>query len=124
MAWGYGLKTMPKNVWARDRRNQFVTDIDDGEYLMLRGVDFGKGAKSIDIDASCHLYGGKVEVRLDDVDGPLVADIDITNTKTEYKTFSSPVKGASGVHDLYFVFRGSKRQKGNLFNLDSWQFHK
>lgn len=124
MAWGYGLKTMPKNIWARDRWNQFVTDIDDGEYIMVRGVDFGNGAKSIDIDASCHLYGGKIEVRLDYVDGPLVAELDITNTKTEYKTFSSPVKGAKGVHDLYFVFRGSKEQKGNLFNLDSWQFMK
>ena len=34
MAWGYGLKTTQKNPWARDRWNQLVTDIDEGEYLL------------------------------------------------------------------------------------------
>lgn len=124
MAWGYGLKTMPKNLWAPDRWNQYVTNIDDGEYLMLRGVDFGKGAKSLDMDIACHLYGGTVEVRLDDVEGPVIAVIDIDNTKGEYNTFSAPVTGAEGIHDLYFVFRGCKEQKNNLFNIDSWEFKK
>ena len=124
MAWGYGLKTMPKNVWARDHWNRYVTNIDDGEYLMVRGVDFGSGAKSLDMDVACHLYGGAIEVRLDDVEGPLVANLDIENTKNEYKTFSAPVTGAAGVHDLYFVFRGCKEQKGNLFNIDAREFKK
>lgn len=124
MAWGYGLKTMPKNVWARDHWNQYVTNIDDGEYLMVRGVDFGSGANSLDMDVACHLYGGSIEVRLDDVEGPLVANLDIENTKNEYKTFTAPVTGATGVHDLYFVFRGCKEQKGNLFNIDAWEFKK
>lgn len=122
MAWGYGLKTMPKNIWAQDRWNQFVTDIDDGEYIMVRGVDFGSGASSLDVDASCHLYGGTIEVRLDDVDGPLVSKVTIDNTKNEYKTFSSPVKDAKGVHDIYFVFKGTKNQNSNLFNFDAWEF--
>lgn len=124
MAWGYGLKTMPKNVWARDHWNQYVTNIDDGEYLMVRGVDFGSGANSLDMDVACHLYGGSIEVRLDDVEGPLVANLDIENTKNEYKTFTAPVTGATGVQDLYFVFRGCKEQKGNLFNIDAWEFKK
>ncbi|MDE6287053.1 MAG: glycoside hydrolase family 43 protein, partial [Muribaculaceae bacterium] len=103
MAWGYGMKTFPKNIWAPDRWNQYVANIDDGEYIMLRGVDFGSGATGIDVDASCHLYGGTIEVRLDDVDGPLVATVPVTNTKNEFRTFSAPVQGAAGVPDLYFV---------------------
>ena len=42
MAWGFGLKTTPKNIWSHERWNQLVTSIDDGEYLMVKGVDFGK----------------------------------------------------------------------------------
>ena len=41
MAWGFGLKTRPCGA-----RNMIVTNIDNGEYICLRGVDFGKkGAK-------------------------------------------------------------------------------
>ena len=55
MAWGYGLKTsyvdeeyeFDDNVGYLPR-NMYVHDIDDGEYLMIRGVNFGrKGAKKI-----------------------------------------------------------------------------
>lgn len=122
MAWGYGLKTTPRNIWSPEPWNQLVTNIDDGEYMMVRGVDFGKGAKKMHLDASAHLYGGAVEVRLDDTDGPVIATFDIGNTKNKISRFTAPVSGASGVHDLYFVFKGSKQQKRNLFNLDSWEF--
>ena len=40
MAWGFGLKTTPKNIWSHERWNQLVTSIDDGEYLMVNCVDF------------------------------------------------------------------------------------
>ena len=122
MAWGYGLKTTPKNEWAADRWNQLVTDVDNGEYIMVRGVDFANGASSFSISASCHLYGGKVEIRLDAPDGECIGSVDIINTKTQLKTFTTNVKAVSGVHDLYLVFRGCKKQQNNLFMIDSWEF--
>lgn len=64
MAWGFGLKTTPKNIWSHERWNQLVTSIDDGEYLMVKGVDFGKGAKTFKVSASAHLYGGILEFTL------------------------------------------------------------
>jgi len=48
--------------------------------------------------------------------------VDISNTKDEYKTFSTQVKKIKGVHDLYFVFKGGDIQKQNLFFLDWWKF--
>ena len=120
MAWGFGLKTTPKNPWARDRWNQLVTNIDEGEYIMLKGVDFKKGAKSFTVSASCLLYGGTLEVRLDSFDGPCVGSVDITCTKDKLQEFTTDIKGAKGVHDLCLVFKGSKHQKKNLFMLDWW----
>ena len=122
MAWGYGLKTTPKNQWAKDSWNQLVTDIDEGEYLLVKGVDFKNGAKRFTVAASCHLFGGMIELRLDSPDGILIGTINIVNTKNELREFNTTVKQVAGVHDLYFVFKGCARQKTNMFVLDWWRF--
>ena len=45
-AWGYGLKTQPKNQWAqKDRWNQVVMNVDEGKYILVKGVDFRKGER-------------------------------------------------------------------------------
>lgn len=124
MAWGYGLKTTPKNEWAKDRWNQLVTDIDDSEYLMVKGVDFGKGASSFKVSASCHLYGGTMEICLDSAEGTCIGTVAIGNTKSALQEFETAVQKVGGVHDLYFVFKGGKRQQRNLFMLDWWEFKK
>ena len=123
MAWGYGLKTQPKNEWAqKDRWNQMVTNVDEGKYILVKGVDFKKGASKFEVSASCHMLGGSIEIRLDGVNGQCIGKVDISNTKDEYKTFSTQVKKVKGVHDLYFVFKGGDIQKQNLFFLDWWKF--
>ena len=123
MAWGYGLKTQPKNEWAqKDRWNQVVTNVDEDEYILVKGVDFKKGAGKFEISASCHMFGGSIEIRLDGVNGQCIGKVDIKNTKDEYKTFSTRVKKVKDVHDLYFVFKGGDIQKQNLFFLDWWKF--
>lgn len=122
MAWGYGLKTMPKNIWAKDRWNQVVTNIDDGEYIMLKGVDFGQGATSYTVSAASHLFGGILEIRLDSKDGRCIGSILIPCTKDEYQPFTTKIEKMGGVHDLYFVFKGTDRQQKNLFMLDWWRF--
>lgn len=122
MAWGYGLKTIPRNPWGAEPWNQIVTGIDDGEYLLLRGVDFGNGADSFGVKASSHLYGGTIEIHTDAPDGPLGGTITIANTQDEFVEFSTRVSNLKGIHDLYLVFRGNSKQKKNLFNLDSWEF--
>ena len=121
MAWGYGLKTTRENPSGPWNSTLFVTDIDDGEYILVRGVDFGKGASSLTASCSAHLYGGKIEIRLDSVDGWIAGIIDVPNTKFKYREFTTGLKKCNGVHDLYFVFKGSNKQKRNLFNFDWWE---
>ncbi len=122
MAWGYGLKTMPKNQWVKTDRNQLVTNIDEDEYIMVKGVDFGKGAKSFTVSASCLLLGGSIELRIDAPDGKCIGTAGITCTKDKFQEFTTNIKGAKGVHDLYLTFKGGKIQKKNLFVLDWWKF--
>lgn len=118
MAWGYGLKTekMPDGRIC-------VTNIDNNESLCVKGVDFGKGAKSFEATIAANADGGYIEIRLDSTTGPLVGTLPLkgTGAMDRFVQISTPIKGAKGVHDLYFCFK-STAQSNNLFFFDSWEF--
>ena len=129
MAWSEGLKTDKVTEWERNvawnkgkkvADRIFVTSINNGDYIQVKGADFSKGAKSIDVSVAS-LYGGKIEIHTDKIDGPIIGTVDV-NTSGEgeiWRTITTPVKNISGVHDLFFVFRGDK----DLFNFDWWKFN-
>ncbi len=123
MAWGYGLRTTRENPSGPWNSTLFVTNIDDGEFIKLRGVDFGNTGEKIKFTASCStlLEGGSIEVRIDDVEGKVIGSVQITNTKFKYKEFTTVLSPVKGKHDLFFVFKGGKLQKKNLFNFDWWE---
>ena len=115
MAWGYGLKTeeLPGGGIA-------INNIDDGEYLLLKGVDFRKrGARRLRMNVRCGSVPASVEVRLDAPDGPLAGTLKLKDTRGVFKTRSGRLKGQSGVHDLYFVFKGDAGK--DLFEWDWWR---
>ena len=128
MAWGYGLKTSYEDSGFEfdDKlgylpRNMYVHDIDNGEYILVRGVDFGrKGAKKI--IASFGSDGiGCMEIHLDSPDGPMAGIISVTPTggKLEFKRFTRKFKKRiRGIHDLYFVFTGAEK---DMFTFDWWR---
>jgi len=127
MAFSEGVKTDLITEWERSGRNNkkigdriFVTSTNNGDYLKVQGVDFSKGATSVDVCVAS-LYGGKIEVRTDKIDGPIIGTIKV-NTSGEgdsWKTITAQVKNITGVHDLFFVFRGEK----DLFNFDWWKIN-
>ena len=87
--------------------------------MLVKGVDLSTGAESVEVSVSS-IYGGKIEIHTDKIDGPIISTIDV-NSKREmgiWKTFTAPVNNTSGVHDLYFVFKGEK----DLFFFDWWMF--
>lgn len=129
MAWSEGVKTRFETEWegdfdwARGKKiadRLFVTSINHGDYILVKGVDFAKGASSIEVSVSS-IYGGQIEVRIGEIDGPLIATVEV-NTSREagiWKTLIAPAKSIEGVHDLYFVFKGEK----DLFDFDWWKFN-
>lgn len=121
MAWGYGLKVTRSNPSGPWNATPFVTDIDDGEYIMVKGVDFGRGASKFTASCSSQLYGGEIEVRLDAPDGWKAGSVEVPHTGFKYKEFTTALTKCKGVHDLYLVFKGGARQKKNLFNFDWWR---
>lgn len=99
-----------------------VCDIQNGESLMVAGVDFGSGAAAFCVSASSATNGGSLELHLDAPDGDLIGTVQIPATGgwQSWESFECDVSGAEDIHDLWFTFSG----EGNapLFNLDWWQF--
>ena len=131
MAWGYGLKSSKMGIQntgvvkdmpeSTGKCNMYIYDINDGEYIRLRGVDFGTGAKQFALTAAAADKAGcTVTLRLDAQDGPVIATLPIKSTGSvdKYRAFTTKVKEATGVHDLYICFSDTQ---GDI-HLDYWQF--
>ena len=117
MAWGYGLKTVPNAD-----KSLSVVDVNNGEYICVRGVNFGKNkARRFEVSA-LPLEGGNLKIRLDAPDGKIVGNVNIPqgNETSKYELYSCEVNAVSGIHDLYLSFEGENNK--DLFELDYWKF--
>jgi hypothetical protein len=118
IAWSEGIET---EVCSEGGLN--VAFIDNGDYIKVKGVDFGStGAKKFSARVASNSSGGNIELRLGSKTGKLVGTCTVTTTGNwqTYKTVECPVSGATGTSDLFFVFTGSG--SGSLFNFNWWQF--
>ena len=102
----------------------------DGNYAVYKNVDFGTGVTGVTARLACQQNpgncGGTLEFRLDSNTGTLVASVTIPSTggfQTWQTTPSANASGASGVHDLYVVFRAPASGTTSLGNLNWFQFN-
>ncbi|WP_223849506.1 MULTISPECIES: family 43 glycosylhydrolase [Microbacterium] len=130
LAWQLGVKTVPTTEASVEfpehngSGNMALSSLDDGDFAALSQVAFGDGAKSVSARVKPLVEGASIQVRLDNVDGPVVAEIPVTGTAGEWTTVSAAVTGAEGTHDVFFVFaqpEGAEVEDG-LFEVDSWEF--
>ena len=63
-----------------------------------------------------------MEIRLDSLTGKLIgtADAPLTGSDDEWASKTIDVEKVTGVHDLYFVFKGD--DSGDIMNMDYWNF--
>ena len=148
MAWGYGLRTEKigiagtRELVAKARRNHddssiinqfptstgkknlYVYDLNGGEFIRLRSVDFGKkAARSFQLTAAAaENASATISLHLDNPGGPLLGTLELTSTGNAdtYRAFTTQLtqKLATGTHDLFLVI---DRARGDV-RLDWWQF--
>lgn len=117
MCWSSGIKTEPITAGT-----QAIGFIENGDYTMVKGVDFGDaGASEFYASVASNGTGGKIELHLDSATGPMVGTVSVpvTGDWQAWETVSTTVSGATGKHDLYLRFSGGDSY---LFNVDWWQF--
>jgi len=119
IAFSSGLKTETCNEGGLA-----VSFINNNDYIKVKGVAFGAGAKSLSARVSSAGSGGKIEVRLGSTSGTLVGTCTVASTGgwQTYTTVTCPISGATGTQDLFFKFTGSGSD--SLFNFNWWQFTK
>jgi hypothetical protein len=117
ICWESGIETESCSEGSRD-----VCNVENGDYIKVKGVDFSSGATSFEARVASANSGGNIEIRLDSQNGKLVGTCAVSNTGAwqTWVTKSCTITGASGVHDLYFKFTGGS---GNLLNINWWKFY-
>ena len=130
------------------KKNLYVYDLNEGEYIRLRAVDFGKkaartfsltaavaGTPGAEANVSAAPNGPRrgaaalpgsatISIHLDAPGGPLLGTVELTPTggTDTYRAFKTAIapKLATGVHDLYLCI---DQARGDV-RLDWWQFGK
>lgn len=121
IAWSSGVKIEPSSAGG-----QSVRDIHHGDYIRVRNVDFGASSArgfmaSLSSTAKAKdATGASIEIRLDKLDGPLIGTLPVAGTGGQWQAQWAPIANASGVHDLFLVFRGPAGEE--LFKFDFWKF--
>jgi arabinoxylan arabinofuranohydrolase len=116
IAWSEGVKTS-----FDSKVGIYVSKIDNGDFIKVRSVDFGNGAKRFEAGVASDSNGGNIEIRLGGKTGQLIGTCQVKKTGNglTWKTVKGKTTPVSGVHDLYFVFTGGE---GELFSFDWWKF--
>jgi glucosylceramidase len=99
-------------------------------YAVYRHVDFSTGPGGVAARLACDQTtggncGGTLEFHLDSPTGALIGTVTIPSTSgwQTWTTTTAPVSGASGVHDLYVIFKAPPSGPSALGNLNWFQFN-
>lgn len=97
-----------------------VANIEKGDYIKVKGVDFGSGADKFTASVASDTEGGVIEIHTESPTGPIigVCEVGYTGGWQTWEEVSCDVV-VEGEHDLYFVFSGGS---GYLLNVDWWKF--
>ena len=94
------------------RRGVYVSGIHDGDYIKVREVDFEDLLpKCLCVSVASALRGGWIEIRTDSIGGTLIAEMRVPHTggwECWTSIEADVTVPVTGVHDVYFVFKGRK----------------
>jgi arabinoxylan arabinofuranohydrolase len=96
-----------------------VSEISNGDWIKVLGVNFVDGASSFEARVSSEGNGGNIEIHLDGENGDLAGTCAVSSTGgwQSFETVTCDVSGITGMHDVYFKFTGG-------LNFNWWKFNK
>src|SRR5690606_2309273 len=106
IAWQAGIST--QMFASGELPNLYVTDIDDGDWIAITNVDFGK-RRTATLNASVAAKkGGNIDVRLGHPAGQLVGTLEVESTggTDQWQTIETKLDRVTGVQTIFFVFQG------------------
>lgn len=131
IAWSKGIKAAKCTETGSlvEGLNMMVTEITNGDYLAVSGVDFGEGASKFTMHAEVanEQAGGKVALYLDEIkEENKVGEVSVATPESGngWTDVSCDVDSAKvkGKHNLYLAFEGEAGKQ--LMHADYWKFDK
>lgn len=113
---------------------EWLTLIHHGDWAAFKYIDFdAQPFHTFYARAGSAVYGGTIEVRLDQPDGEMIGTCDVPRTGgwQKWEAVSCPIEAAKGVRAVYLVFKGREGlvsekmlqfDPNRLFDLDSFWF--
>jgi hypothetical protein len=94
----------------------------NGDWMRYDKFNFGSDAAAIDLRLASNNSGGTIELRLDSIKGPRIGSyvVNATGGWQSWITAKINLSGASGIHDLFFVF--SKSDAKAVANLNWFDY--
>ncbi len=121
IAWSKDVKAM-----QNEQVGVFITAMKNDAFTKVRDVDFRKEGASKFTARLGTIHNGNValEIRLDSVEGELIGKVEVpmTGGNDRWVLVKTDVKKVSGIHDLYFVFKG--KASSQILYFDYWMFSK
>lgn len=120
-------ETMADSYGVRTDRNKgterhYLKSVDNGDWIMLRSVDFGKGGagRRFVANVSALRPGSSIEVRIDALGNKPVAQLEVkpTGCFDKWQEQSAEIGDVEGVHDVYLLFRGD--DDSEVLRCDYW----
>ena len=121
MANSWGVKSAYHG--GKYHQGVYLTQIHNGDAVLVRDVDFGKGGRlQFEAKVAGLQAGAVLEVRIDNRDGDIIGrvEVPVTGGAEQWTTVTTDIVRVRGVHDIYFTFQGPADVE--LFNFDTWQF--
>jgi arabinoxylan arabinofuranohydrolase len=108
-----GIQTEACSEGGRD-----VTDIAATDWIEVRNLDFGSCASAFTARVASTAAGGSIAIHLGSKTGTLIGTCTVpaTGGTQTWANATCSISGATGLHDIYFVF------SGNTFNFESYGF--
>jgi hypothetical protein len=109
--------------WINDFEDEIITYISNNEYVAYYNINFQDWPSSFEACCSATASDGRIELRLDSLNGQLVGVCQLSGTGSleNYETFPcNDIISFTGVHDLYLKFR--RDDNSPMFNIRSWYF--
>ena len=120
-------------AWSKDVKSMqnkevgiFITAMKNNAFTKVRDVDFRESGASKFTARVGTTHNGNVsmEIRLDSLEGELIGTVKVpmTGGNDRWALVTADIKKVSGVHDLYFIYKGNAAEK--IMYFDYWMFSK
>lgn len=121
IAWSEGVK-----AYQNKQVGVFITAKENGSYTKVKNVDFRNSSPTKLFARLGTVHNGNIymEVRIDRIDGPLLGSVPALRTggDNRWELVSVDIEKVTGVHDLYFIFKGPATT--DILYFDYWRFAK